>query len=326
MPSRPQRPQVGLHVVTGKGGTGKSTTAAALAIALARAGHRVLAVEVEGRDALAGLLHAPGGEGERPALTTPGGGSVHVLDVDARSALHDYLRLKVRVPGAARVLTAVGAVDFATAVAPGVRDVLVLGALHEAAGRGKAGREGPHYDVVVLDAPPTGRVTRFLGAPEQTTVMVRTGPVRRQAERVLAWLRGPRTRVHLVTLLEELPVQESLDSGDELAAAGWPLGSVLVSRWRDPVLGEGGRAAARGDGARERLAADLASAGLDLGEGAVASLHGELLDRVERDEDRAALRARLDALGREVLPLRHLGEEVDRAGLDDLATDLEELL
>lgn len=325
MPSRPQRPQVGLHVVTGKGGTGKSTTAAALALALAKGGRRVLAVEVEGRDALARLLDVAPGEGERPALTTEAGGTVHVLDVDARTALHDYLRLKVRVPGAARVLTAVGAVDFATAVAPGVRDVLVLGAIHEAAGRERAGRDGPHYDVVVLDAPPTGRVARFLGAPGQTTVMVRSGPVRRQAERVLSWLRGPGTQVHLVALLEELPVQESLESGAELAAAGWPLGSVLVSRWQDPVLDDGGRAAARSDAAVGELADDLSRAGLDLGAGAVSALHRELLERVERDEDRVALRARLDDLGREVIPLRHLGEEVERDDLDRLADDLEVL-
>ena len=106
MPTSPVSPPAALHIVTGKGGTGKTTVAAALGLALAKGGARVLVVEVEGRGGLAAAFGVPQRQGEQLVATITGGGEVHVLDVDARAALLQYLRLKVPVPAAAGVLTA----------------------------------------------------------------------------------------------------------------------------------------------------------------------------------------------------------------------------
>src|SRR3954454_23094954 len=160
---------VRLHVVTGKGGTGKTTVAAALALALATDGGRVLLMEVEGRQGLAQLFDVPQlPYDERRLAVAPGGGEVLGLAVEPKAALLEYLQMFYKLGRAGTILEKIGAVDFATTIAPGVRDVLLTGKVYEAAGRPKGGRGskdskaggGRHYDAVVLDAPPTGRAVR----------------------------------------------------------------------------------------------------------------------------------------------------------------------
>src|SRR6476661_4120487 len=155
--------QVRLHVVTGKGGTGKTTVAAALALALTRQGKRVLLAEVEGRQGISQTFDVPPlGHTETRILTDRSGGQLWAISVDAKDSLREYLQKFYKVGKAMTVLDRFGAVDFATKIAPGVRDVLLIGKVYEAAGRRAGKGRGPVYDAVVLDAPPTGRVARFL--------------------------------------------------------------------------------------------------------------------------------------------------------------------
>lgn len=325
--SSPGRPR--LHVVTGKGGTGKTTVAAALALHLAEEGHRVLVAEVEGRGALAPLLGVAADEGvETPVASTAAGGELHVLGVDPRTALLEYLRLKVPVPAAAGVLTAVGAVDFAATVAPGVRDILVIGRVYEAAGRAGTGRRGPRYDVVVLDAPPTGRVARFLAAPEQVATVAQAGPVSAQAGRIVRWLRD-RSVVHLVTLLEELPVEETVESVAELRAAGWSVGRVVVNLVDEEVVGAGTRAELESPDAAGALRSALAPSGLETTLTIAEALVRQLRTVVQEQDRRAGLRDRLAATGVRLTSLRRLPEAPDGGGasadLRALADQLGEL-
>ena len=86
------------------------------------------------------------------------------------------------------------------------------------------------YDAVVLDAPPTGRITRFLNVNEEVAGLAKAGPVRRQADSIMTMMRSRRTAVHLVTLLEEMPVQETMDAVNELTDAGLGVGHVVVNQ------------------------------------------------------------------------------------------------
>ena len=202
--------QVRLHVVTGKGGTGKTTVAAALALALAAGGRKVLLIEVEGRQGISQLFDtAPLPYEERKVAVAAGGGDVYALAVDAEAAVLEYLQMYYRLGRAGKALDRMGALEFATTIAPGLRDVLLTGKTYEAARR-RAPGGGFVYDAIVLDAPPTGRVTRFLNVNEEVTELTRVGPIHRQADSIMTLLRSPATAVHAVTVLEEMPVQESL--------------------------------------------------------------------------------------------------------------------
>lgn len=229
---------VRLHVVTGKGGTGKSTFAATLALSLAEQGKKVLLCEVEGRQSLSRLFGVAGvSYTEERVAVSRHGGEVFALSVEPRAALMDYLdTFYVMGSRAGKMLDKIGAVEFATTIAPGLRDVLLTGKVYEAAGRTTNGRRRhggqPVFDAVVVDAPPTGRVTRFLNVSAEVSGLAKIGPIHKQADSMRQMMHSPSTRVHLVTLLEEMPVQETQDGIDELRAAGLPVGAVVMNQVR----------------------------------------------------------------------------------------------
>src|SRR5665811_132123 len=208
------------HVVTGKGGTGKTTVAAALALALAGQGRRVLLAEVEGRQGISQTFDvAPLASIEARIAHASQGGEVFGLSVDAKAALLEYLHMYYKLGRAGGLLEKFGAIDFATTIAPGVRDVLLIGKVYEAVRRHREHKaKGPGaaraYDAVVLDAPPTGRVARFLNVNHEVADLARVGPIRTQADSITAMLTSPQTVVHVVTLLAEMPVQETVDATD----------------------------------------------------------------------------------------------------------------
>ena len=232
----PLWPDVALHVVSGKGGTGKTTVAAALALALARDGRRTLLVEVEGRQGIAQLFDTPPlPYEERKVAVAPGGGEVWALAIDAQDALLDYLESFYNLKRAGSALKRMGAVDFATTIAPGLRDVLLTGKAVEVVRRGDK-KAADRYDAVVLDAPPTGRISKFLNVNSEISGLAKVGPIRHHADLVMAVIASPRTAVHLVTLLEEMPVQETVDGVAELRSDGLPVGGVIVNMTRPPLL------------------------------------------------------------------------------------------
>ncbi len=230
-------PRHALHIVSGKGGTGKTTVAAALACALATSGRRVLLCEVEGRQGIAELFETSSltGSTERRLLRTADRGEVFGLSIDAEDALLEYLETFYHLGLAARALDRVGAVDFATSIAPGLRDVLLTGKVYEAVRRRQ--KKLPNaYDAVVLDAPPTGRIAQFLNVHEAVAGLAKMGPIRNQADSIMRVLRSATTVVHLVTLLEDMPVTETTEAVADLAPTKIRVGTVIANMVIDSPL------------------------------------------------------------------------------------------
>ncbi len=311
-------PGVRLHVVSGKGGVGKTTVAAALALSLASGGNKVLLMEVENRQGIAQIFDtAPLPYRELKVAAAPDGGEVWALAVDPQEALLDYLEQFYNLRRAGAALKKMGAVDFATTVAPGLRDVLLTGKACELVRR--IDRSDPNaYDAIVMDAPPTGRISKFLSVNSEMSGLAKVGPIKNHADLVMSVIASPRTAVHLVTLLEEMPVQETIDGLQELADHDLPIGSVIINMTRQSMLtAEQVDAAASGSIDARPLASVLSAAGLaaDL----AAPLLAETGQYAQRVQIERAERMRIAQIGRNTAELPLIAAGIDLGALYELS-------
>lgn len=314
-----------LHIVSGKGGTGKTTAAAALALALATGGQRVLLIEVEGRQGIAQLFDtAPLPYSEQRIATAPGGGELRALAIDAESALLEYLSMFYNLGFAGRTLRRMGAIEFATTLAPGLRDVLFTGKIKECVGR--TDERGRYlYDAVVVDAPPTGRVVKFLDVTRSMADLAKVGPIHGHSEGVVRLLHSADTVVHLVTLLEELPMRETLEAVDELDAADLRPGMVLLNRVRPGRLpARSVPVAADGRMDANRLRTGLEQVGLRPDEEMVEALAAQAMEHAIRVRSEGRAREQLAELDLPSVTLPEVTGGIDVAALYELAEVLRE--
>jgi len=309
-----------LHFVTGKGGTGKSTIAAALALTLAAGGRKVLLVEVEGRQGIAQLFDVPPlPYQELKIATAERGGQVNALAIDIEAAFLEYLDMFYNLGIAGRAMRRIGAIEFATTIAPGLRDVLLTGKIKETVIRVDKNRL-PVYDAIVVDAPPTGRIARFLDVTKAVSDLAKGGPVHSQAEGVVRLLHSDQTAIHLVTLLEALPVQETLEAIEELAEMELPIGSVIVNRNIPAYLGNDDLAkAAEGVVDADAVRAGLAAAGIELEDADFAGLLTETIEHATRISARSETAQQLDSLQVPRLELPTISDGVDLGSLYELS-------
>jgi anion-transporting ArsA/GET3 family ATPase len=213
-------------IVSGKGGVGKTTVSAALALVAARRGRRVCVADVDGKGALARLLG--GGEpGYEPVELTSG---VWGMEIAPEDALREYLEVQYHMKRISRVFTSSHFIDYITTAAPGLKDILVLGKIWYLE-NGRSSGPVRDFDTIVVDAPAAGHMLTFLSAPMGLSDAVRAGPIRRQSDWLIDMLRDPaRTRVHLVTIPEEIPVTETVETATALSTrVGVSAGPVFAN-------------------------------------------------------------------------------------------------
>ncbi len=283
-------------VVAGKGGVGRTTVSAALALAASRAGLRVLLCQTKAKERLSQLFGA----------SSIGHAVVQIrerlwaVNMTPHAALREYGAMVLRSDFIAKQVLENRVTRAFLHAIPGVEDYAMLGKAWYHTTEEEHGR--PKYDVVFLDAPATGHVLTLLGIPDAILAAVPDGPLTKSARATHQLLRDPRrTAFVVVTLAEELPVNEAVELAQRAGALGLPLGPVVVNALYPPRFRNGG--SARG------LAMLLADDGRALHEGASADpALAALVDGARLAESRRALNDReVERLRRELpLPQVHL--------------------
>ena len=197
-----------LLFVTGKGGVGKTTMAAALAELATRQGKRTLVCEMDAKGALANAFDVAD-LGFEPTEVRP---KLFAMAMNTEDSLREYLRLFVRIPLVGRIGPLARTFDFVADAAPGVKEILAVGKLcYEVRER--------HYDLVVVDAEASGHIVAQIGAPNAIRELVQVGLVRDQTDWMIDILSDPqRTGLVIVTTPEEMPVTETIELLDRVEA------------------------------------------------------------------------------------------------------------
>jgi anion-transporting ArsA/GET3 family ATPase len=219
-----------LLFVTGKGGVGKTTIAASLALLASQRGKRTLVGEVDAKGNLADFFEI-GPTSFKEREVSPG---LWAMSMDTEESLKEYLRLQLKIPLIARLGPLARTFDFVANAAPGVKEILTIGKfLWEV-------REDA-YDLVVVDAVATGHIAGQLAAPQAIQEVVQVGLVRDQTGWMLDMLRDPaQTGVVIVAAPEEMPVSETLELAERLETeTAVDLAAVIVNRVLPELFGRG---------------------------------------------------------------------------------------
>jgi len=219
-----------LVFVTGKGGVGKSTIAAALALLAAEQGKRTLVCDLDAKGDLADFYET-GPTNFTPREVQP---RLYAMSMDTEESLKEYLTLQLKLPRMARIGPLARIFEFVATAAPGVKEILTVGKVTWEA------RER-HYDLVVVDASPTGHIVGQLDAPNAINELVQVGMVRQQTGWLIEVLSDPaRTGLVIVTTPEEMPVNETIElSGRIEAETNVNLAAIVVNRVLPELFGRG---------------------------------------------------------------------------------------
>src|SRR5271154_4720691 len=202
-----------LLVVTGKGGVGKTTVAAALGLLAAERGLRAIVVEVGDQARLPELF---GRTGHDAGVETKLEDGLWSISIDPDRALLEWLqKLGGRVSG--RVLGSSSTFQYFTAAAPGAKELVSMVKIWELTQGERWRRRADDYDLVVLDGPATGHALGMLNSPQTFGAIARVGPIAGQTQRVRKLLEDPASSGYLaVAQGTEMAVTETLELTDGL--------------------------------------------------------------------------------------------------------------
>lgn len=222
-----------LLIFTGKGGAGKSTVAAAAAVAASRRGTRVLVVELGEQERMSAIFGSPksGYAGARVYTSrTPGSAPIWSMCLTAREALREFAMRSMKFEMLYEAVFENRAMRYFTAAAPGLDELTMLGKIEFLHRESRVTPNGPPFDLMILDAPATGHGLAFFGVPRTAMGMTRVGPLHSKAERMWRLLADPvRTALNIVALPEEMPVNEAIELHEAARKMGLPPGAVVVN-------------------------------------------------------------------------------------------------
>lgn len=219
-----------LHLVTGKGGVGKTTVATAMAMHMAKRGEKVLLCEINGGNRVPSLL----------GITPPGYAMQEVfenltlINITPQEALKEYVLLIIRVQALYRAVFENRLVSSFLRLLPALGELTMLGKIWYELQQVRHGR--PRFDAVVVDMPATGHARALLTAPGAVGKSIPAGPMRENADRLRAMVTDPKqTSLHLVTTAEEMPITEARELLDFAQQTPIPLGALVINQHLEPL-------------------------------------------------------------------------------------------
>ncbi len=198
-------------ILTGKGGVGKSTNSAVLALIGAQMGKRVLVIEVDAKGNVPDFFDSPRVGFKYRKLHK----NIYGLSMQLKDSMQEYLAMMLRVPRFS-LKPLESFLEYTSGAIPGLKEVLVTGKVYYEE-KARTADGAYRWDLIVVDGAPTGHVVSQLAAARNLQRLMRAGPIQEQAGRVADMLADPaRTAVVLVTIPEEMPVNETIDLAERL--------------------------------------------------------------------------------------------------------------
>ncbi|MGZ4173834.1 MAG: ArsA family ATPase, partial [Solirubrobacteraceae bacterium] len=299
-----------LVFVTGKGGVGKTTVAAALGLAAARAGRRTIVCEVAHQERMSQVFRREG-VGYSETELAP---RLFAISIDPQRSMEEYLRTQIKPAPLYAVLFDNRFFQYFAAATPGMRELVTIGKIWELAQLERRNPKNTPYDLVIVDAPSSGHGLGILRTPATFRDAARVGPIRRQADRIDDFITDQKlTGVVTVALPEEMPVNETLDFQRELRREmGMKLDAVVVNALYPARFT---------DGEADRIEQAADSNGSP---GVRAALRAALFEHHRAQTQRAELSRLTEALRRPPVVLPFLFEpELDLGSFERLSEELE---
>jgi anion-transporting ArsA/GET3 family ATPase len=306
-----------LLFVTGKGGVGKSTVAAALGVVATRQGKRTIICEVAQQERMSSVFHTQG-VGYHETEIAPG---LFAFSIDPQRALEEYLQLQIKIKPLYDLMFKNRIFTYFAAATPGLRELVTIGKVWELAQLDRRVKRGAKYDLVIVDAPATGHGIGILRTPKTFGDIARVGPVKRQADAIFELITDPAlTSVCAVAWPEEMPVNETLDLRRNLQdELGIDLDEIFMNGLYPELFGDDEAAVLR-DLEREREQAANGD-GSPLARAALRAALSEHRRATAQQEQLERLRSES---GEEVLELPFLFRpQVDMEAVDELADVIE---
>lgn len=213
-----------LHFFTGKGGVGKTTIASLFALAMANLGKKVLLIDLDPESPVSSLFQAE----KATMVSKPLAPNIDGILIDPMSSLREFIVRQIKIEKIYDLIFENKIFHFFMKAAPGVEEMALIGKIYYLTQE--------RWDTVIVDTPATGQGLYLFKIPKVFMELTQKGPLAEQSEKIYSTLtEKKKTAIHLITLAEELPVQETIELFTEIKKLKLPMGELFLNKKLDEI-------------------------------------------------------------------------------------------